>query len=262
MNGSLRRLNLDTSWWVDLSGSAIVFDPWLVGSEVDFAPWFNEQWHTGPVLGLDEVPAHAVVVISQLFTDHLHAETLAGWRGDAVIAVVPEAAAAVRALNTGRAVLEIPAWGQPPLRVTGLSLWRVSGPWWRPPRYHAIVVADAQGRAVVHAPHGLSPADAAAIAQALTVEVLAITWVGYRLPWFLGGAVNPGPEAADAAVRASGARRVLAVHDEARRAQGLVSRLARIDRRPLPGAPWMPVDHTEPVPLLDAGDPAHPAGCC
>lgn len=262
MNGSLRRLNLDTSWWVDLSGSAAVFDPWLVGSEVDLAPWFNEQWHTGPVLGLDEVPAHAVVVISQLFTDHLHAETLAGWRGDAVIAVVPEAAKAVRALNTGRAVLEIPAWGQPPLRVAGLSLWRVSGPWWRPPRYHAIVMADAQGRAVVHAPHGLSPADAAAIAQALTVEVLAITWVGYRLPWFLGGAVNPGPEAADAAVRASGARRVLPVHDEARRAQGLVSRLARIDRRPLPGQPWLVVEHTEPVPLLDVGDPAHPAGCC
>jgi hypothetical protein len=40
-------------------------------------------------------------------------------------------------------------------------------------------------------------------------EVLAITWVGYRLPWFLGGAVNPGPAAADAAVRASRARRPL-----------------------------------------------------
>lgn len=237
-----RRLNQDATWWVDLHGDAVLFDPWLVGSETDFAPWFNRQWHTGPVVPPAEAPPHGLVILSQGYADHLHPETLAALPHAAAIAAVPQAMAPGR--------LAIPPWGEAPLVHGGLRVWRLSRPWWRPPRYHAIVVADASGRAVIHAPHGL-PADVAAtIADTLTVELLAITRAGFYLPWWLGGRVNPGPQAADAAARACRARLLLAIHDEAKRGQGVVRHLGRVDRRPAsPDLPWLDVDHTEPFVL-------------
>ena len=32
----LQRLNMDTSWLIELSGTTIVVDPWLEGVEIDF----------------------------------------------------------------------------------------------------------------------------------------------------------------------------------------------------------------------------------
>lgn len=242
MPWALRRLNQDATWWVDLDGEAVIFDPWLVGSETDFAPWFNRQWHTGPLVAPTDVPPHALVVLSQGYADHLHPETLAALPHGAPVAAVPQAA------GPGR--LPIPPWGAPPLVHGRLRLWRLSRPWWRPPRYHAIVVADTSDRAVIHAPHGLPAAAAATIAAVFAVELLAITRAGFYLPWFLGGRVNPGPDAADAAGRACRARRLLAIHDEAKRGQGVVGHLGRVERRPpAPELPWIEVEHTGVVAL-------------
>ena len=57
----------------------------------------------------------------------------------------------------------------------------------------------------------------------------------YRLPMLLGGSVNPGNEAACEAVTAMDAQSALAIHDEPKRQQGLVAKLARVDR-----GPWAP----------------------
>lgn len=239
---TLRRLNLDATWWVSLGEVGVIFDPWLVGPEVDVAPWFHVAWHTGPVVPPAEAPPHGVIVVSQVYADHDHTPTLAALPGEAVVAAVPEAVASVRAARPGSEVRAVPPWGAAPLRVGALRLWRLTRPWWRPPRYHAVIVADEDGRAVVHAPHGLPASEAARVAGGVDVRVLATTRQRYQLPWWLGGLVNPGPEVADAAARALGSPRVLVIHDEAKREAGLVARLARVEREALPDAHLDPIE--------------------
>ena len=73
---NLGRLNGDATWWCELGGVRVVFDPWLVGSEVDYARWFNEAWHTDPVVPPAEAGDIGLIVVSQHYADHLHPATL------------------------------------------------------------------------------------------------------------------------------------------------------------------------------------------
>jgi hypothetical protein len=242
---TVRRHNADACWSFEEGGDAVIFDPWLVGSEVDLAPWFHEAWHTGPVEPPDALPA-GLVVLSQPYSDHDHLATRAAL-GDRPVVGVP----GVRAPT-------LPTLDAPPYTHRSLRLWRVSKPWWRPPAYHAIVVAWPSGRAVVHAPHGLSEPDARALrdhldARELTLEVFAVSLRGYLLPWWLGGAVNPGPAWADRAIRALSPRHTLQVHDEDKREVGLVARRARREEPVTIAADW-PTDAWGPW-TLGASDP-------
>jgi L-ascorbate metabolism protein UlaG (beta-lactamase superfamily) len=217
----VRRLNLDATWHLDVDGVGVLFDPWLVGSEVDVGPWFHEAWHTGPVVAPDAIPASSLVVVSQSWTDHDHPPTRAA------LARLPTAG-----VPGVRNAIPIPLWGESPLQHQGLKIWRLSKPWWRPPAYHAVVVITPDHRAVVHAPHGLPAPEARKLraeleAMGASVALLAISRVAYLLPPWLGGAVNPGAQAAHAAVEALRPAFVLPVHDEDKREVGLVARSAR-----------------------------------
>lgn len=235
----VRRLNLDATWHLDVDGVGVLFDPWLVGSEVDGAPWFHEAWHTGPVVAPESIPATSLVVVSQSWTDHDHPATRAA------LAQLP--AAGVPGVANAS---PIPRWGQPPALHAGLRLWRLSKPWWRPPAYHAVVVFTPDNRAVVHAPHGLPAAEARALRADLdkmgaSPALLAISRAAYLLPVWLGGAVNPGPDAADAAVAALRPETILPIHDEDKREVGLVARVGRRTTAP-PGLGHLPVDALGP----------------
>lgn len=227
------RYNGDATWWCQLSGTQVVFDPWLSGSEVDVAPWFNEAWHVAPVIPPERVAAD-VVVVSQHYADHCHPATLRVLPGQPEFVVVPQALKTVRRCRPGDAVHVLPPYPDSPLMVAGLRLWRLSRPWFRPPRYHVVVLADPDGRAAVHAPHGLSAREASLLASDLDITLMAISRDLFKLPFWLGGRVNPGNDAACQALAATGAAKGMAIHDEDKRAQGLVSRLATVDRGPWP----------------------------
>lgn len=96
---------------------------------------------------------------------------------------------------------------------------------------------------MLHAPHGLPATVAEALVESLAFEAVAVTRARYQLPFFLGGAVNPGNDAATALVRALRPERAFAIHDEAKRAEGVVPRLAQVDRGPFgdDGLPWVDV---------------------
>ena len=228
------RYNGDASWWCEFEDTRILFDPWLVGSEIDVAPWFNEAWHVQPCVRVERARAK-IVVVSQHYADHCHPATLAMLPGNPLFMGVPQSLAAIRGARPGARVRCLPAWGEAPINLGPLKFWRLSRPWWRPPAYHAVVVAHADGHAIIHAPHGLSAQDAHNLGQSLSVRVLAISRMHYRLPVLLGGSVNPGNEAACEAVTAMDAQSALAIHDEPKRQQGLVAKLARVDR-----GPWAP----------------------
>ena len=73
---SIQRLNMDNSFFVEINGWKLLIDPWLEGTEVDFFPWFNTQWHRTPPLPYEELPAYDTVLITQKYPDHYHEKTL------------------------------------------------------------------------------------------------------------------------------------------------------------------------------------------
>lgn len=223
------RLNGDASWWFRLGSTGVVVDPWLVGSEVDIGPWFNEQWHTEPLVTPADVPAHDVILVSQPYSDHCHTETLQQLAGRADVVVVPNARRKTARAVGDRPVHVIPPWGTRALELRGLRFWRITPPWWRVPAYHAVVIADDTGRAVVHAPHGMDVAMALQVRAELDVAVLAITRTWYALPWWLGGVAQPGAAAAEAVVGALRPSLALSVHDEKKRGRGFVRRVERVE---------------------------------
>lgn len=235
----LRRHNLDATWQIDLPGGRVVFDPWLTGSEIDGWAGFHESWHTGPVRDPGSIDAD-IVVLSQPYADHLHPETLAALPPGSVRVGLPGLAGA----------LPVPLWGAEALRVGALRFWRLSPPWWRLPAYHAVIVATDDDEAVVHAPHGIAPDPR--VADVLRVRLLATSRTRYRIPWFLGGAVNPGADAAEAARHALRAEVGLVIHDEDKRETGFVARVAH---RVVPPADpfWLDPPHLDAIPLLRTG---------
>ena len=73
---SIKRLNLDSSWYVEYGNSKLVIDPWLIGSEIDGFKWLNEQWHIKEPIKISDLPEFQFLLISQNYEDHCHIETL------------------------------------------------------------------------------------------------------------------------------------------------------------------------------------------
>ncbi len=71
-----QRLNMDNSFFIEMSGWKILIDPWLEGTEVDYFEWFNMQWHRTPPLPYSDIPDFDTVLITQKYPDHFHIKTL------------------------------------------------------------------------------------------------------------------------------------------------------------------------------------------
>ena len=53
---SVKRLNLDSSWYILFSKDPFIIDPWLVGSEIDGFKWLNQQWHIEDPVKIEDLP--------------------------------------------------------------------------------------------------------------------------------------------------------------------------------------------------------------
>jgi len=58
--------------------------------------------------------------------------------------------------------------------------------------------------------------------------VLMTSFASFKLPFFMGGAVNPGIENALTLVKALNPRKVMHTHDENKHAKGLVKKIAKV----------------------------------
>ena len=72
----IKRLNLDSSWYIKFNQLNFILDPWLIGSEIDGFKWLNEQWHIKPPVTIKDIPNYDSIIISQNYEDHCHLETL------------------------------------------------------------------------------------------------------------------------------------------------------------------------------------------
>jgi hypothetical protein len=225
---TLRRLNMDTSWSLDWAGTTVLIDPWLVGSEVDGFSWFNEQWHATPPVSPENLGNYDSILISQCYSDHCHEDTLEALHQVPVI-TVPSAVKRVAKALSGRPMKALPEvtsgeWlQQGELYIAYLDPGKMIDP-----IYNGIVFRHAQ-ECVVYFPHGfyLKPAQLEMLKQ-LHVRVLITSFSRFQLPFFLGGAVNPGMDNALDLIRQLNPDKVVHTHDENKHAKGLVKKIAKV----------------------------------
>ena len=225
---TLRRLNMDTTWSLDWAGTNILIDPWLIGSEVDGFSWFNEQWHVTPPVPPGELEHYDAILISQCYSDHCHEETLTALN-DVPVITVPSATKRASKAMPDRNVMVLPEitsgqWlKQGDIHIAYLDPGKVIDP-----IYNGIVFRHEQ-KCVVYFPHGfyLKPSQLNLLKK-LQVQVLITSFSRFKLPFFLGGAVNPGMDNAMELIRQLNPDKVVHTHDENKHAKGLVKKIAKV----------------------------------
>ena len=141
----LQRLNLDSSWYLNWQGTGVVIDPWLVGSEVDIARWFNEQWHSRQPVAPSEIPDYHFTLVTQSYSDHCHEATLREMNADRPVLAVPKANKRLKKTGLRQELLEIPDWTQGPLVLDGLEIGFLDPGRLIDPIYYGVVLAKSVG---------------------------------------------------------------------------------------------------------------------
>ena len=224
-----QRLNMDNSFFMDLSGWKILIDPWLEGTEVDYFGWFNTQWHRTVPMDYNEIPYFDTVLITQKYPDHFHVETLK--KLDPKHIIGPKSlkkklknmfpSAKIEGLDTKNNTTLVNDY-----KVTFLGTKRKIDP-----IYDAFILDDGK-QSVFVSTHGfyLQDKDLELLKKASPCKLLITPFNYYKLPFFLGGVVSPGLEGVKHLCESIRPKKIIATHDEDKHAKGIVSRLARIKR--------------------------------
>ena len=224
----LQRLNMDTSWWTELSSTRILVDPWLEGAEVDYAQWFNMQWHRTEPMPYSSLPAYDAVLITQKYADHCHEATLRRLQPEVILA--PKSLESRLRRWLPGVHLQLFGSDSREYRVGTLTVTQLPTRRRRDPIYDAFVLSDGTERLMI-ANHGftLDEGHLAQLAPSGGCDVLLSPFNRYRLPAVLGGVVTPGLEGLRRLVEQLRPRCVIQTHDEDKHARGLIPRLATID---------------------------------
>ena len=222
------RLNMDSSWHVEMDSVPFVLDPWLMGSEVDGFKWLNEQWHVVDPVAPADVPEYAFEVITQSYEDHCHLDTLKMLDSKKPILATKKAYKRLKANFPYRELHLIPHNGTPFL-FNGLEFMAFRPKKLVDPIYFALAVTAPNGATLFYAPHGftLSKSQLGWLGEK-QVDVLITTFTDFKLPSVLGGHVNPGIENAMLLHEQLHPRYVINSHDEPKKMQGLVARSAKV----------------------------------
>ena len=237
----VQRLNMDSTWLLTLGGTTLLVDPWLHGSEVDYAGWFNTQWHRTPPLPYRDIPTYDAVLITQKYPDHYHADTLAKLSPKVVFAP----ASLGKRLRTllPDADLHLFEGSQSVVLFRELTLTHLPTRRRIDPIYDAFLVDDGK-ESVCIAPHGLA-VDAAhqtVVDRASPCKLLISPFNRYSLPALLGGTVTPGLEGLEQLIDALAPEHVVQTHDELKEGKGLIPKIASItvfDPSHAPHLPWL-----------------------
>lgn len=224
---TIQRLNMDNSWLLTIDACRLLIDPWLMGVEVDYFPWFNTQWHKTPPISIGEISDYDAVLITQKYPDHFHQETLKKLRPKKIIApksiekklraILPETEIiGLDKKNTQTEILGV--------KIQFLNTSRKIDP-----IYDAFLLDNGK-ESVFLATHGFhpSPEQVENISQASPCSLLVNPFNHYELPVFLGGVVSPGLEGVEQLCKLLKPQKVVATHDEDKNAKGLVSKFAKI----------------------------------
>lgn len=213
MGLTFTKLNNDSSWLWEFNGKRIVVDPWFTESQIDFAPWFSEQFHLDEQIDVSVIQEIDYIFISNPFTDHCNKETLEQFNSD------------IPVVATKKVLKKIISWGHfkqvIPLENFEMKI-DVFQPTSRLDLVHNSYLFHTNNGKVMYAPHGTDWKN-----EKINCDVLITTPTTYKLPFWLGGTVNLGLEKAIELKILLQAKTVLCTHDEAKKGKGLVEKFAK-----------------------------------
>jgi len=255
---TIQRLNMDNSWLIDWREQRLLIDPWLTGSEIDGAAWFNEQWHATPPMPIYHLPPFDAIVVTQSYNDHCHLPTLTELNEHSEIFATSKPWKKINKAFPERRCHPIPSFSSGESAAIGnLRLFTFAPARMIDPIYYALAITLNE-EAVLIAPHGFDfDEEQLDFLRPYRIRLLATTFALVALPALLGGQVNPGLEHARQLVRQLRPQYVVNTHDEQKHARGLVMRLARTDYPDLENiqfetdAQLLRIDHYDPVILQE-----------
>ena len=222
---AIQRLNMDNSWMIHWDETTFVLDPWLIGTEIDGFRWFNEQWHSTKPMPIEELSHFDAVIVSQPYSDHCHTETLKKLKPISAI---------YAAKNTAKRIKK--EWNEAELNILEANRWNtfkdfkimsMKSEKWINSFYDAILITH-DGEAIFYAAHGFKPSAAQlSLLKNFNIRLLITTFTYFKLPFFLGGTVNPGYEAALKLAEQLNAKKIMNTHDEQKPGKGLVLKIAK-----------------------------------
>lgn len=219
---------MDTSWEVCWSGKRIVVDPWLIGSEVDYFSWFNEQWHTTDAVAPSELDPIDFILISQSYSDHCHELTLEQLDPHVPILASPKAYKRLVKSQENERLIKLPILSKEGfLDYGGFQIATIHPDRYIDPVYYAHIIAH-DGVALFYSSHGfdLSEKQLQCLAD-YDIRAVITTFSEIKLPFFLGGKVNPGVDNANQLVEQLSPDFLINSHDEEKRSKGFVMKLAK-----------------------------------
>eukprot|EP01130_Rhizamoeba_saxonica_P018796 TRINITY_DN9536_c0_g1_i1.p1 TRINITY_DN9536_c0_g1~~TRINITY_DN9536_c0_g1_i1.p1 ORF type:complete len:261 (-),score=38.38 TRINITY_DN9536_c0_g1_i1:132-914(-) len=227
MSLTLQRLNMDSSWHITWGNTNILLDPWLVGPDINYHPYLSEQWHVLECVDTIAKPYDAIA-ISQQYNDHCNTATLESLDPTASIYTVPSAHHHLKQCFNAREVIPIEHLDHPSdidecgwSSIGDLEIAYISKLGWMPPYWNILLFKYGKDL-VVYSPHGFT--DISYMEQLLQewdVKLLITSFCSYKLPSWLGGAINPGLDNALSLVEALQPSHVVRTHDEDKTGSGI-----------------------------------------
>jgi hypothetical protein len=233
----LTRLNGDSSWLIEIDGTRLLLDPWLLGPATVGHPAVHRAHLGAAAVRPQDVPAVDALVISHPFPDHCNRTTLRLLSRDLPAYAPTVAWPFVKALGRFR---KVAALGNCARRGRPVSVGRLSLAWFRAAAlfdttHNALIVRGLDsGTTLLYSPHGLLPAgstiDAVERDLAGRLDALLCSFSLVDLPPHLGGVANLGVEATGVLIARLSPRYVLSTHDGDKPDTGFIARATTITR--------------------------------
>jgi hypothetical protein len=219
----IQRLNLDNTWLIRMDNKTILLDPWLIGPEIDYARWFNIQWLKDNPVPPTELISIDILIISQIFPDHFHRETISKLNPKKIICAA-SLSKEMKKLCPNAEILGMTK-DQNECAIEGLKLKYIFPTKFFLPHFNAIYIQD-EKQNILFAPHSVEPNDIPSDIK--SIKILFTTMQRYALPFFLGGVLAPGSDVVEKLNKRLHPSYIISSHDGLKEAKGLVSVLAKI----------------------------------
>lgn len=224
----IKRLNLDTSWRIEWNSTSLLLDPWLVGSEVDYFAAFNKQWHKTKPVNIEQLDPYNAILISQHFSDHCHEETLKLLKKENLFCT-PKALLRIKKTFPDLEIQPLPSFSENKwLKFRNLEISWLPAPKNLSASFSGIIIRN-ENNCIVYCPHGYNLLDShLKQLEKLNTVLLITSFSTFKLPFFLGGYVNPGMKQAQELISQTNPKWIMATHDENKHASGIVKKIAKV----------------------------------
>ena len=259
---SLARVNGDTSFIITMNNKRFLVDPWLFGHEVDGCSCFNTAMLVEPAISIDKIGNIDAIIITHEFSDHLHEETLLLLDDKIPILATKSAIKRLKKnrLLCKRYIIEIPSSNQSIQLILfddSIRIGLICASGLLDFVHNALLIfpndntngvderdillnekdstntktkSDIKGGGICYCPHGFVLNENGVLTKEISnykFDLLIVTMTEYYLPFYVGGTVNLGLEAAAALTNVLKPQFVVNCHSEKKISSGMIPRLAK-----------------------------------